>query len=133
VRTTNLILICCALLGGPLVAVGSNPATPNIVFIFIDDMGYADIAPFNNTQVRTPHLDTLAQQGRKFTSYYAEPVCSMSRASLMTGCYNVRGSLSPARNCPPAMPPVGASSRSNPSWTTKTSSSGSPVRIGCRI
>lgn len=69
------------------------PAKPNIVFIFIDDMGYADIGPFGNTKLRTPHLDTLAKQGRKFTSYYATPVCSMSRASLMTGCYNSRLSL----------------------------------------
>ncbi|MEY3897903.1 MAG: Arylsulfatase [Verrucomicrobiota bacterium] len=69
------------------------PSKPNFVFIFIDDMGYADIGPFGNTQLRTPHLDTLAKQGRKFTSYYATPVCSMSRASLLTGCYNSRVSL----------------------------------------
>lgn len=66
---------------------------PNIVLIFIDDMGYADIGPFGNTEVRTPNLDSLARQGRKFTSYYATPVCSMSRASLMTGCYNTRVSI----------------------------------------
>ncbi len=66
---------------------------PNIVFIFIDDMGYADISPFGNTELRTPNLERLAQQGRKFTSYYATPVCSMSRASLMTGCYNTRVSV----------------------------------------
>ncbi len=69
------------------------PAKPNIVLIFIDDMGYADIGPFGNTKLRTPHLDTLAKEGRKFTSYYAAPVCSMSRASLLTGCYNSRVSL----------------------------------------
>lgn len=67
--------------------------TPNIVLIFIDDMGYADIGPFGNTQVRTPHLDTFASEGMKFTSFYATPVCSMSRACLMTGCYNARVSI----------------------------------------
>ena len=72
---------------------GLADAPPNIVLIFIDDMGYADIGPFGNTEVRTPHLDKLASQGRKFTSYYATPVCSMSRASLMTGCYNTRISI----------------------------------------
>ena len=56
-------------------------------------MGYADIGPFGNTQVRTPNLDTLAKEGRKFTSYYATPVCSMSRACMMTGCYNERVSI----------------------------------------
>lgn len=69
------------------------PAKPNIVVIFIDDMGYADIGPFGNAKLRTPHLDTLAQQGRKFTSFYAAPVCSMSRASLLTGCHNSRVSV----------------------------------------
>ena len=72
---------------------GLAETPPNIVLIFIDDMGYADIGPFGNTGVRTPHLDKLAAQGRKFTSYYATPVCSMSRASLMTGCYNTRVSI----------------------------------------
>jgi arylsulfatase A len=66
---------------------------PNIVLIFIDDMGYADIGPFGNTEVETPHLDKFAAEGMKFTSFYATPVCSMSRASLMTGCYNTRVSI----------------------------------------
>jgi arylsulfatase A len=66
---------------------------PNIVLIFIDDMGYADIGPFGNTQVSTPNLDKFATEGMKFTSFYATPVCSMSRACLMTGCYNVRVSI----------------------------------------
>jgi arylsulfatase A-like enzyme len=66
---------------------------PNIVLIFIDDLGYADIGPFGNTEVRTPHLDKLATEGMKFTSFYATPVCSMSRACLMTGCYNARVSI----------------------------------------
>jgi arylsulfatase A-like enzyme len=80
-------------LGLLLTADGFSAAPPNIVLIFIDDLGYADIGPFGNTEARTPHLDKLATQGRKFTSYYATPVCSMSRASLMTGCYNTRISI----------------------------------------
>ena len=71
----------------------AKPLPPNIVLIFIDDMGYADIGPFGNTKVRTPHLDKFAAEGMKFTSFYATPVCSMSRACLMTGCYNVRVSV----------------------------------------
>lgn len=66
---------------------------PNIVLIFIDDMGYADIGPFGNTKVRTPNLDKMASEGMKFTTYYATPVCSMSRACIMTGCYNKRVSI----------------------------------------
>lgn len=66
---------------------------PNIVLIFIDDMGYGDIGPFGNTKNRTPELDKFAAEGMKFTSFYATPVCSMSRACLMTGCYNARVSI----------------------------------------
>ena len=66
---------------------------PNIVLIFIDDMGYGDIGPFGNTKVKTPQLDKFAAEGMKFTSFYATPVCSMSRACLMTGCYNARVSI----------------------------------------
>jgi arylsulfatase A len=71
----------------------ANHASPNIVLIFIDDMGYADIGPFGNTEVKTPNLDRFATEGMKFTSFYATPVCSMSRACLMTGCYNARVSV----------------------------------------
>jgi len=71
----------------------ANASKPNIVLIFIDDLGYADIGPFGNRDVRTPNLDKFAAEGRKFTSFYATPVCSMSRACLMTGCYNLRVSI----------------------------------------
>ncbi len=66
---------------------------PNIVLIFIDDLGYGDIGPFGGKQAKTPHLDKFAAEGRKFTSFYATPVCSMSRACLMTGCYSARVSM----------------------------------------
>ena len=71
----------------------ATASQPNLVLIFVDDLGYADIGPFGNRNVRTPNLDKFAAEGRKFTSFYATPVCSMSRACLMTGCYNVRVSI----------------------------------------
>src|SRR5215813_9687958 len=74
-------------------ASAAQTQSPNIVLIFVDDMGYSDIGPFGNTQVRTSNLDKFAAEGMKFTSFYATPVCSMSRACLMTGCYNVRVSI----------------------------------------
>ena len=61
--------------------------------LFVDDLGYGDIRPFGATKQKTPHLDKFASEGRKFTSFYATPVCSMSRACLMTGCYNARVSI----------------------------------------
>jgi arylsulfatase A len=63
---------------------------PNFVVINIDDMGYADIGPFGSTINRTPNLDRMAKEGRRMTSFYAAPVCSPSRAALMTGCYPKR-------------------------------------------
>jgi len=72
---------------------GVEVAQPNVVLIFVDDLGYGDIGPFGNTQLRTPHLDRMAAEGMKFTSFYATPVCSMSRACLLTGCYNTRVSV----------------------------------------
>ncbi len=71
----------------------AKDAKPNIVLIFIDDMGYGDIGPFGNTRIKTPQLDKFAAEGMKFTSFYATPVCSMSRACLLTGCYNARVSI----------------------------------------
>ncbi|NBV22760.1 MAG: hypothetical protein EBS05_12705 [Proteobacteria bacterium] len=68
-------------------------AKPNIVLIFIDDMGYGDIGPFGSTKNRTPHLDRMAREGMKLTSFYAAPVCSVSRAQVITGCYGQRVSL----------------------------------------
>ena len=69
------------------------PAKPNIVIIFIDDMGYGDIGPFGATKQKTPNLDRMAEQGIKLTSFYAAPVCTPSRAQMMTGCYAKRVSL----------------------------------------
>ncbi len=69
------------------------PKRPNIVLIFIDDLGYGDIGPFGSTKNRTPHLDRMAHEGMKLTSFYAAPVCSVSRAQVMTGCYGQRVSI----------------------------------------
>ena len=63
---------------------------PNFIVINIDDLGYGDIGPFGSTLNRTPNLDRMAAEGRKLTCFYAAPVCSPSRAALMTGCYPKR-------------------------------------------
>ncbi|OAI47867.1 hypothetical protein AYO44_08785 [Planctomycetaceae bacterium SCGC AG-212-F19] len=70
------------------------PPKPNLVIILMDDMGYGDIAPFNpQTKNRTPHLERMAREGMKLTSFYACPVCTPSRAQFLTGCYAKRVSL----------------------------------------
>lgn len=69
-----------------LAAVSEQP--PNIVFIFVDDQGYYDLGCYGASEVKTPRIDAMAQQGTRFTDYYAAaPICSPSRAGLLTGCY----------------------------------------------
>jgi arylsulfatase A len=63
---------------------------PNFIIITIDDLGYADIGPFGSKLNHTPELDRMAKEGRKLTSFYAAPVCSPSRAALLTGSYAKR-------------------------------------------
>ena len=61
---------------------------PNIIFILVDDQGYYDLGCYGATEVNTPHIDQLAAGGVRFTDYYAAaPICSPSRAGLLTGCY----------------------------------------------
>ncbi|MEI7898854.1 MAG: sulfatase [bacterium] len=74
-------------------AAETQSVKPNVVIIFIDDMGYGDIGPFGATKQKTPQLDRMAREGMKFTSFYAAPVCSVSRAQLLTGCYGARVSV----------------------------------------
>jgi arylsulfatase A-like enzyme len=76
-----------------LLATAATARPPNVVVIFIDDMGYGDIGPFGATKQRTPNLDRMAKEGMKLTSFYATPVCSVSRAQMMTGCYGARISV----------------------------------------
>ena len=83
--------LLAALLLAPLLSFAAEK--PNVVILFIDDMGYGDIGPFGATRQKTPNLDRMAQEGMKFTSFYAAPVCSVSRAQLMTGCYGARVSV----------------------------------------
>ncbi|MFT7603246.1 MAG: arylsulfatase A-like enzyme [Saprospiraceae bacterium] len=65
-----------------------SPTPPNIVIIFTDDQGYQDLGCYGSPDIETPHLDQMAKEGIRFTNFYvSQPVCSASRASLLTGCY----------------------------------------------
>jgi len=67
---------------------------PNFVLILTDDLGYADLSCFNAAEIRTPHLDQMASAGVRLTSFYAAaPICTPTRAALMTGCYATRVGL----------------------------------------
>lgn len=95
--------LAAALLAAIILSVSFVPAKdtpPNVVIIFMDDMGYGDPVCYGGGPYRTPHLDGLAAQGMRFTHFYAaQAVCSASRAGLLTGCYpnriGIHGALSP--------------------------------------
>ena len=67
-----------------------EPSRPNILIIFTDDQGYADLACYGNTKNKTPRLDQLAAERTRFTSFYAQRVCGPSRSALLTGRYPSR-------------------------------------------
>ena len=66
---------------------------PNFIVIFADDQGWGDLGVQGHSDIRTPHIDRLAREGMRFTSFYAAPFCGPSRAALMTGTYPPRNSL----------------------------------------
>ena len=88
----NLVLSCSLF----LFVFGALPVSlqaerPNFIIIFTDDQGYGDLSCFGSKTIETPNIDRLAKEGRKFTSFMvASPVCTPSRAALMTGCYPKR-------------------------------------------
>lgn len=78
---------------------------PNIVLLFTDDQGYGDLGCYGARDLNTAHMDRLAREGTRFTSFLvAQPVCSASRAALLTGCYanrvSMAGALNHTRLCP---------------------------------
>jgi len=83
-----------------LPANAAGPKLPNVVIIFTDDQGYQDLGCFGSPDIKTPNLDRMAAEGMRFTSFYVgQPVCSASRAALLTGCYpnrvGILGALGP--------------------------------------
>jgi arylsulfatase A len=78
-----LLCVCCGSAGA-----AEKPAPPNIVLIFVDNLGNGDLGCCGSQLHRTPHLDRMAAEGTRFTSFYvASGVCTPSRAALLTGCY----------------------------------------------
>ncbi len=74
-----------------LACLPAHASNPNFIIIFTDDQGYGDLSCFGSKTIKTPHIDRLASEGRKFTSFMvASPVCTPSRAALLTACYPKR-------------------------------------------
>lgn len=90
-----LVVILCALAAVPARAASSAPnERPNFVIILADDLGYADIGAYGGDRYPTPHLNALARSGMRFTDFHANaPVCSPTRAALLTGRYQQRAGI----------------------------------------
>ena len=63
---------------------------PNIILIMADDLGWTDLGCFGSPDIATPHIDKMAMEGMRLTSFYAQPICGPSRTALMTGSYPYR-------------------------------------------
>jgi arylsulfatase A-like enzyme len=98
-KTKNKLLHCLSLLTAGASLVGSiAPANaadtkPNIVHIVADDLGWKDVGFNGATDIKTPNIDALAAGGAKFTQFYVQPMCTPTRAALMTGRYPFRYGL----------------------------------------
>lgn len=93
-KILSRVLFCCLM--PLLMAVSVSAATsaqPNIVIIVADDLGYADVGFNSAKDIRTPHLDELANAGMRFMSLYSQQMCTPTRAALMTGRYPMRYGL----------------------------------------
>ncbi|MFY9610457.1 MAG: sulfatase [Blastocatellia bacterium] len=99
-QSTSLCLVAALLVGIPLVTAQDRSSTtrgrqtarkPNVVFILADDLGYCDISMYGCKEIPTPHIDSIGMNGIRFTNgYVSAPVCSPSRAGLLTGRYQQR-------------------------------------------
>jgi len=90
----SLLLAGAALIGPAAPAFAADPK-PNILFIVADDLGWKDVG-FHGSDIKTPTLDSLAAAGAKLEQHYAQPMCTPTRAALMTGRYPLRYGLQTA-------------------------------------
>ncbi len=88
------MMCLAAALAAAVPAHAQTSGRPNVIVILVDDMGYGDIGSYGVKDIRTPHLDRLAREGVRFTDFYSNgPVCTPTRAALMTGRYQQRVGL----------------------------------------
>src|SRR4029079_19772332 len=90
-----MLALCAAIVGASAGAAEEPGPRPNVVLIVADDLGWADVG-WHGKEIKTPHLDRLAAAGAKLEQFYVQPVCSPTRAALMTGRYPMRHHLEAA-------------------------------------
>lgn len=83
-----ILLVALAVVGMLRAAPAAEPDRPNVLLILVDDLGYGDLSCYGAQDLNTPNIDRLAGGGMRFTNFYANcPVCSPTRASLLSGCF----------------------------------------------
>lgn len=87
------VVPCGLLLMLATITTSAADRPPNVIVVFTDDQGYGDLGCYGSPNIETPHIDRLAAEGMRLTSFYAAPFCGPSRAALLTGCYPPRVSL----------------------------------------
>src|SRR5688572_5295412 len=85
-----VVLVARSITDGASSAQPAQTSKPNVVLIMTDDAGYGDIGSYGAPDVRTPHIDSLARDGVRLTDFYAAPMCTPTRAALITGRYQQR-------------------------------------------
>ena len=98
-RTLRVLAILSCFLGGGWSVLHAAERPPNVVLILADDLGYGDLGCYGAQKIRTPRLDRMASEGLRLTHFVvSQPVCTASRASLLSGCYANRVGMSGALN-----------------------------------
>src|SRR6187401_691442 len=92
-RIAAALCVVMLVLGFGALSSHAQRQPPNIIIILADDMGYGDLSSFGNPNIKTPRLDAMASQGQKWTNFYVQPVCSPSRAALLTGRLPIRSGM----------------------------------------
>jgi arylsulfatase A-like enzyme len=90
---SRFVLVLSALLGLLVAAPARAADRPNVVFLLADDLGYQDCGFMGGKEIKTPHIDKLAAAGAALDAFYVQPVCSPTRAALLTGRYPMRHGL----------------------------------------
>ncbi|MGC3967553.1 MAG: sulfatase-like hydrolase/transferase [Pirellulales bacterium] len=90
-RTLSLVVSLLAAVGAAAPGFAAAPKKPNVVFVLVDDLGYADIGAYGCTDIKTPNIDRLAREGLRFTDFYSNaPVCTPTRCAFITGRWQQR-------------------------------------------
>ena len=89
-RTNSIVSIIFLLAAMGSIIRAAEPSRPNVVYFLVDDMGREDCGFVGGKEIRTPNIDKLADAGSKLDSFYVQPLCSPTRAALLTGRYPMR-------------------------------------------